>query len=308
MRLIFDSPKEVRLADLSVDPKLAEANPVRSELERKRLLNQIRSEAVDGVCFFRDPLVVWARERELVLVDGMTRHQMAPELGITTCKAYYYEFDSLEEARYWIQINQQSRRNMTELQRCFYIGGIYNDVSGDKNKLATFLRAQGRDSQAEQLLSASSSRINVAEALSIAFASSKNEDLSRFKIIRYGKVHRSLERIKSLNAPLFERLITDQAVSKDGSPIEISVQLLASLPEDVEKIKSETDLLKLYKAAKVESPASSPGQQSKEQDGVREMNKMFKEFIADPDAEKLEALSARLEKYLRAHKRVLKTA
>lgn len=70
----------------------------------------------------RDPLVVWPHEGKLILIDGHNRHLI--------CKTHHLSFqivkrnfDTLNEARDWIIINQLAKRNITEETKS-YLRGI----------------------------------------------------------------------------------------------------------------------------------------------------------------------------------------
>ena len=63
----------------------------------------------DGV---REPLVVWGD----ILIDGHNRYEICQKHGITY-KTVNKDFESDEEAKRWIILNQFGRRNLTKFQR-----------------------------------------------------------------------------------------------------------------------------------------------------------------------------------------------
>jgi len=75
----------------------------------------------------RDPLVVWNRDGEYVLLDGHHRYELAQKHGLTF-STVEMRFDSYEEAVQWVLRNQLARRNLTDEQRTLLIGRLYNQV------------------------------------------------------------------------------------------------------------------------------------------------------------------------------------
>jgi len=72
----------------------------------------------------RDPLVVWPRDGQLILVDGHYRYQLAQKHNLPF-KIVEKHFANLEEALAWVDQNQLARRNLTDEQRRYLLGRIY---------------------------------------------------------------------------------------------------------------------------------------------------------------------------------------
>ena len=72
----------------------------------------------------RDPLVVWPRDGQLILVDGHYRYQLAQKHNLPF-KIVEKHFANLEEALAWVDQNQLARRNLTDEQRAVLLGRIY---------------------------------------------------------------------------------------------------------------------------------------------------------------------------------------
>jgi hypothetical protein len=85
----------------------------RAELERRVLAEGIR-----------DPLVVWRRGAQMILVDGHNRHELAKRHGLDY-KVLEREFESVEDCVEWIYRNQIARRNLTDEQRAMIMGRMY---------------------------------------------------------------------------------------------------------------------------------------------------------------------------------------
>jgi hypothetical protein len=71
---------------------------------------RLETSLIDEGC--RDPLVVWND----ILIDGHNRYEICEKFGIDY-DTVEMEFESEEEATYWIDKNQLSRRNLTDKQR-----------------------------------------------------------------------------------------------------------------------------------------------------------------------------------------------
>jgi hypothetical protein len=90
--------------------------------EEFQLLEQ--SVLTDGI---RDPLVVWNRDGEYVLLDGHHRYQLAQKHGLDF-STVEMEFADESEAVQWILRNQLARRNLTDEQRTLVLGRYYNTL------------------------------------------------------------------------------------------------------------------------------------------------------------------------------------
>ena len=106
--------------------------PLRDD-ERALLEQSVLAEGI------RDPLVVWRRGDELILLDGHHRYELATQHGLDF-SVVEMEFDDESEAVQWVLRNQLARRNLTDEQRTLLLGRLYNQM-----KLA-----QGRPSEDEK--------------------------------------------------------------------------------------------------------------------------------------------------------------
>jgi len=73
----------------------------------------------------RDPLVVWRRGGELILLDGHHRYELAQRHGLDF-GVVEMEFDDESHAVQWVLRNQLARRNLTDEQRMLLLGRYYN--------------------------------------------------------------------------------------------------------------------------------------------------------------------------------------
>jgi hypothetical protein len=94
--------------------------PLRED-ERALLEQSVLAEGI------RDPLVVWRRDDELILLDGHHRYELAQKHGLSF-NIVEMEFDDESEAVQWVLRNQLARRNLTDEQRTLVLGRLYNQM------------------------------------------------------------------------------------------------------------------------------------------------------------------------------------
>lgn len=142
--------QEINIQNIRIIEMLRTANVPREGHGYEALKAQIISDG--GI---RDPAVLWLIEEPfiydgeeiegLAMVEGFTRYQIAVELGYKVLKAVLKKFTSIEHAKYWIILNQNSRRNLTDDQKTYQMGNLFNELKGDEVKLAAFRAATGVD-------------------------------------------------------------------------------------------------------------------------------------------------------------------
>jgi len=93
-------------------------------LQPEELAELERSVLEEGI---RDPLVVWRKDGQLILVDGHHRYELAKKHGLSF-QVVEREFRDLEEALIWVDRNQLGRRNLTDEQRAVVIGRLYKTI------------------------------------------------------------------------------------------------------------------------------------------------------------------------------------
>ena len=72
----------------------------------------------------REPLILWRRDGQSVLVDGHNRYRICTENN-AAFEFMFYDFDSLDHAKDWMLANQLGRRNLTALQQSYLRGKRY---------------------------------------------------------------------------------------------------------------------------------------------------------------------------------------
>jgi hypothetical protein len=104
--------------EIHIEPELRKYMRQLTEDERSLLEASIIAEGV------RDPLVVWHRNGELVLLDGHHRYEIAQRHGISF-ELVELSFPDLSAAKRWAIRNQLGRRNLTPAEVAYYRGQEY---------------------------------------------------------------------------------------------------------------------------------------------------------------------------------------
>lgn len=86
----------------------------------------------------REPLCLWDRDGEFILVDGHNRYAVATRNGVTF-PTTIMEFKDLEDVLDWVDKNQIGRRNLTDEERAVTLGRIYQRKLDQKERLDVYL-------------------------------------------------------------------------------------------------------------------------------------------------------------------------
>ncbi|WP_053404272.1 ParB N-terminal domain-containing protein [Persicobacter sp. CCB-QB2] len=103
--------------------ELVELKQFIQPLTSEEKFNLFESIKTDGI---RDPLILWKREEDHVIIDGHNRYEAIQKMGIKDYPWIEKDFQSLEEAKDWMILNQFSRRNLNAKQLKYYRGLLYN--------------------------------------------------------------------------------------------------------------------------------------------------------------------------------------
>ena len=142
----------------------------------------------------RDPLVVWPKEGKLILVDGHCRYQLAQKHNLPF-KVVERNFASLEEALAWVDQNQLARRNLTDEQRRYLLGRIYERQK--KNQVLNLKPFQrGKIYPSEKVGSHATAK-----------AIAKSAGVSEKTIRSSAKFARALEAVKQISPEAAERIL-----------------------------------------------------------------------------------------------------
>lgn len=87
--------------------------PAQTADELENLETSLREEGC------RDPIVVWNRGVDIVIIDGMTRYPICEKYGIEF-STIEKQFDNIEQVKAWMCRNQLGRRNLSESQKAYF--------------------------------------------------------------------------------------------------------------------------------------------------------------------------------------------
>ena len=104
------------MKELKIIKELQDLIPPLTSEEYNLLEQSILNEGV------RDPIIVWGD----IMVDGHNRYDIATKHNIEF-KTIDRDFTDLEQIKLFIIENQLGRRNLTDEQRSYYIGKLYNE-------------------------------------------------------------------------------------------------------------------------------------------------------------------------------------
>lgn len=114
---------------LNIEPRFQEALRPLSDDELTLLRESLR----ENGCL--DPIITWANSEDII-IDGHNRYRLCQELGITF-KTKAIALDGQDAAIEWIRKNQEGRRNVTENEKRYRLGKLYNErkqsKGGDRN-------------------------------------------------------------------------------------------------------------------------------------------------------------------------------
>ncbi len=137
--------------------------PPLTEEEKGLLIESIKSEGI------REPIDIWHDGENNIIVDGHNRYQIAQEFGISF-KTKEHKFDSIENVKEWMLKKQLGRRNLTDANRSYLIGLLYNNRKESKGGDR---RSNRRIDQSTDLLSKNTAE-QIAEQTGMSIRSIKS--------------------------------------------------------------------------------------------------------------------------------------
>ncbi len=113
------------IKELTILSDLQSFIPPLTEEEKKLLLESIKSEGI------REPIDIWHDGENNIIVDGHNRYQIAQEFDLSF-KTKEHKFESIEDVKEWMLKKQLGRRNLTDANRSYLIGLLYNNSKETK--------------------------------------------------------------------------------------------------------------------------------------------------------------------------------
>ena len=91
--------------------------------------SQLESNILEEGC--RDPLIVWKKGKQNILIDGHNRYRICTKHNIPF-SAKEINLADMEEVRLWMLNNQLGRRNLTPDQLSYYRGLKYETLKNQR--------------------------------------------------------------------------------------------------------------------------------------------------------------------------------
>ena len=211
--------------DIQIDAELAALIPPLSAEERQQLEDNIVEHG--GA---RDPLVVWACDGTLTLLDGHNRYEICTRLGLPF-DVHEMRFDGRDRAADWMDRNQLGRRNLHPDAFTLLLGRRYNRT---KNKA-------GRPNKSDQ-----NDRITAADV-------AKQHGVSEPTLRRAGKFAEAVAKVEAITPGIGSQVIHGGAPPR--AAVVKAAALLEKTPEQAKEIikgsKKMADVIREEKRAEV---------------------------------------------------------
>lgn len=198
--------------NIEIIPELEEFIAPLKEDEFRQLEDNILKEGL------RDPLIVWKKEKSMILIDGHNRYRICKKHRIPY-QTKQVSFSDMDEVKEWIINNQLGRRNLNPDQMSYYRGLKY---IGEKKK-------KGGN---EAVLRKGKSEITTGERLAKEF------NISPSTVKRDAKYAQGINYVGKLNPVLKHKILSGHARVKKSD-----LMLLADAENfRFRKIKDEKDI------------------------------------------------------------------
>lgn len=271
--------------EVTILPELKDCNLSRTPDELKNLKDQIIAEGR-----IREPITVWPRDGQMVAVDGISRREIALEINYERpLVANQMIFDDMDEAKYWIRINQDSRRNLADHQQAYFIGQLYNELKNNPGALRSYLKAKGR---LDLIGQGDSSEVHTAQLLGGIYGG-----LNEKTVRRNGQYTEGIDLIRRLNATLADQILHD-TVTDDGRPVKVKRALIVKFLELEKHPKTIESIFDIQEALD-QALSKEEDQFNEEKDSVI---RTIQKFMKRPtEAMKLDVIK-RIEEFFSLHR------
>jgi N6-adenosine-specific RNA methylase IME4 len=212
-------------------------------LREEELRELERSVLEEGI---RDPLVVWRKDGQLILVDGHHRYELAKKYNLEF-KVVERHFESLDEVLIWVDRNQLGRRNLTDEQRAVIMGRLYKTVKQNPTlNLKQFQKDNG-----DRELKLSSRRGSNATARVIA----EQVGVGQATIRRAEKFTDAVEALQEVSPQAAERVLRGEVRDALTELPKVPKEALPFVAEKIEEGKRVIkEILREWRYQQLEAP------------------------------------------------------
>lgn len=202
-----------------IDPEFQNKIPPISEDEFRQLRENIISA---GEVY--EPLVVWKEEN--ILVDGHNRWKVIQERPEVEWRIREMDFPDKWAAFDWMYKNQLGRRNLTDEQRTYMIGKMYEARKKSSGGQVGNDNAAKRDAQSGQLVStADKDKHGVSGELAIEL------NVGRNTVRRAEKFAKGIDKLREVNPEAADKVLNGKA---DITKVEVQ-QISRMQPDEVQE-------------------------------------------------------------------------
>jgi 16S rRNA G966 N2-methylase RsmD len=187
--------------------------PLREE-ELKLLEESVRKEGI------RDPLVVWKKDGQLILLDGFHRYQLAKKYNLRF-EIKELNFQSADEAKLWVIANQLGRRNLTDEQRTYAIGKYYELLKKEPHR-------PKKEKNSDKLSEFSGETAKTIESLA---------KVDTRTVYRASEFATAVEKIKEIDPQVAEKILSGEIKDAKTELPKLVKEKPHLLPEVAKKIK-----------------------------------------------------------------------
>ncbi|SNX54167.1 DNA modification methylase [Thermoanaerobacterium sp. RBIITD] len=189
----------------------------------------------------REPLIVWNNNDKQILVDGHNRYEIAQKhnLSFTTITK---DFADIDEAIDWINRNQLGRRNLTDEQRKYLIGKLYNQQKekhgGNRGNQYTGKNSEMAKYQIDTLPNTENTKKETATKISKAIK------YAPITIKRCGDFAEAVEKVREISPVAAQKILQGEVKDAVTALPQIAKKEPEKLPEVVKKIEQGSQKVK----------------------------------------------------------------
>lgn len=212
----------------------------------------------------RDALIVWPKDGQLVLIDGHHRYRLAKKYNLPF-RIEEKKFGDIEEVLLWIDTNQLGRRNLTDEQRAYVIGRMYERQK--KNQVQNL--KQFSESPSGQFVH------SVKTSEKIASFTGTNEKTVR----RAAEFAKAVEVIKEVAPKAAERILKGEV--KDA--LTVLPKVVKEQPEKIAEIAQKIEAGEAEKIKRIVREIEIKEQEEQIKDGnIETPSGLFDVIVVDP--------------------------
>jgi methylase of polypeptide subunit release factors len=225
----------------------------------------------------RDPLVVWRRNGEYVLLDGHHRYELAQRHGLDF-SVVEMEFDDESHAVQWVLRNQLARRNLTDEQRTLILGRLYNQM-----KLA-----QGRPPEGEKVDKLSTFSGSAATSRYVASLHGVNEKTAR----RAGEFAEVVDALAEIEPEAAARIVAGELPDAKTALPKVEPELLPKVAERIARgdAPSVKEAVRAVKQEEAKQWIEETNPQSELPSTIQLYTGDFREVLATLPSESVDAI------------------